>query len=527
MTTGIIRGGERPMGSAGDCYQLERISGTTSDARLRKVVLDTLWKVWSARRGAFLPYEWKSFAADWICLGEDSLLTIEVNDGQITFWFYESVGWSRSLANHWLNLALAVRRSDFEIAFERLGFRIKADDWPDLKSEYEQTRRIFFEGDNGVGVPSPDGVYWEVKDGNVDLPLTPVDELSPAARNELEILQKTNRCRCAVCKSLWNWKPDPEDVPGFSAERQAVFICRGLGALDIRKEGIIVAAGESYDSTWTARSNSLRGPWEGIVSLSDPNRRVDAIIEYNGLLVAHSTTNSGARYIATSSDGGKTFSEQVLHNKFGKAKRVKLHQTGSPGEVFAAPDNVKTFFRSTDGGQTFVHVLDSPQVNNQPIVELRNFVRHEDRLYAVLKLKRSNWILAVSDDHGTTFTQVPLSTAFSPCQVVAWPDALFCLTRGIDASIHLFRSTDGGSTFTTHFIGKGGLINGSSGPKGLIVGIEPIPSANCPGGIFVSEDGLSFTLAATHVPRQVFADPTGEHLGFFFANQSLFSLKKA
>lgn len=518
------------MGSSGYCYQLERVSGKTSDDRLRKAVLDTLWNVWSARRGSMLPYDWRGFASDWISLGEDSLLTIEVNDGQITFWFYESVCWSQGLAEHWLKMALSVRRSDFEIVFERLGFRIKPDDWPDLKDQHEQTRHLFFEGDNGIGESTSDGVYWQVKDGNIELPVTPFDELSPAARSEMEHTQKAQRCRCPLCKTLWTWTPNPESAPGFSVNREAVFNCRGLGALDIRKEGVLVAAGRNYDQIWTARSSSLRGPWEGIVSLSDPNRHIDAIIEYNDLLVAHATTNSGARYISTSSDRGRTFSEQALHNKFGKIKRIQLHPIGNSGEVFAAPTNAKVIFRSTDGGQNFDLVKELPQVDGKPIVGIHSLVRHKDRLFGVIEVKKSGRILGVSDDHGATFSPVPLGIPGMPCQIVPWPDALFCLTRGNDAGISLFRSTDGGSTFTTHLIGKGILINGASGPKGLLVAIEPVPSHKYPGGIFMTEDGLSFTLVANlgaaHPPTQVFADPTGEHVGFLFTNQALFSLKK-
>lgn len=515
------------MGSSGYGYQLERFAGKTSDERLRKAVLDTLWKIWSARRGALLPYDWRGFAADWISLGEDSLLTIEVNDGQIMFWFYESVGWSQGLALHWLRLALSVRRGEFEAVFARLGFRIKPDDWPDLKDQYQQSSRLYFHADNGIGEPTPDGVYWQVKDGNMDLPLTPYDQLSSAARLEVEALQKNKRCRCCLCKELWPWKPEAENIPGFQAEREAVFICRDLGAIDVRKEGFIVAAGGSYDSKWTARADSLSGPWKGILALTDDKRHVDGIFEYENLLVAHASTNSGARYISTSNDSGKTWSDPALLTQFGKTKCKKLLKTGAPGEAFALPYLAKVLFHSTDGGQTFALVANPPLVGDQPLTDIHSLVRHHDRLFGVVETKRSGKILAVSADHGATFSPLAFPKNMEPRQFVPHPDALFCVMRGENASAHLLRSTDEFSTYSAHFIGNGHLTDAAAGTRGFIVSLNPEPNRKFPGGIFVSEDGQSFVLASSVTAPQVFADPTGDRLGFFFADKALFSLKKA
>lgn len=515
------------MGSSGYGYQLERFSGKTSDERLRKAVLDTLWKVWSARRGALLPYDWRGFAADWICLGEDSLLTIEVNDGQIMFWFYESVGWSQGLALHWLRLALSVRRGEFEAVFARLGFRIKPDDWPDLKDLYQQSSRLYFHGDSGIGEPTEDGVYWQVKDGNYEVATTPFNELSPAAQLEVEALQKNKRCRCCLCKELWPWKPDPEAIPGFEIHQEAVFACRGLGALDLRKEGFVVAAGTSYDSKWTARANSLSGPWEGIIALTDDNRHVDGIFEYDNLLIAHSSTNSGARYLSTSNDFGKTWSDPALLTQFGKTKCKKLLKTGALGETFALPYRAKVLFHSTDGGQTFALVANPPLVGDQPLVDVHSLVRHHGRLFGVVETKRSGKILAVSDDHGATFAPIALPKQTEPRQFVPHPDALFCVTRGENASVHLLKSIDEFSTFSTHFVGYGHLTNAAASTSGFIVSLDAEPNRKIPGGIFVSKDGQSFALASSVVTQQVFADPTGERLGFFFVDKSLFSLKKA
>src|SRR5690349_3196482 len=108
------------MGSAGDSYTLIPLPDREQapDDRVREAVLDTLAEVW----GDFLPYAMREIASQWILLGLDSLLTIEVQGSGLIFWFYESVAWPEGLASHWLDLALAARRRDFEVALERVGY---------------------------------------------------------------------------------------------------------------------------------------------------------------------------------------------------------------------------------------------------------------------------------------------------------------------------------------------------------------------------------------------------------------------
>lgn len=516
------------MGSSGYSFQLEAVGPTATDGRLRKAVLDTLYNIWGGRRGAMLPYEWRRFAVDWICLGEDSLLTIEVDGGQITFWFYDSVGWSIGLAEHWLYLALAVRRGEFEAVFARLGYRINPANWPDLKNEYLGKGR-FFHGDGGIGEPTSEGIYWQVKDGHYEVPSTPLDELSTEARQEVEQLLATKRCRCGVCKSIWNWKSDPEDVPGFSTQREAVFISRTLAAFELRPEGCIVASGGSYDSTWTARAASVAGPWEGILQLSVAQRHVDGVFTAPDALVAHTKTNSGVSYCSTSSDGGRTWSEPVLHTSFGKAKRLRFFQGATPGEVYAAAEPAKTLFRSKDGGRSFEVVADNLQIGGKPIAMVTSLVCHGERLFATARMKGNERLFVVSDDRGQSFQKIEVPKYAYPLQVVSWGDVLICVLQQ-SMKVIVMRSTDNGASFTEHVVGTGAFTCVAAGPRGLLVGQVkfPNPGGNDPGGgVFLSEDGTSFVLTSKHEPQRVFADPTGERLGFFFGNLSLFSLRHA
>jgi hypothetical protein len=513
------------MGSSGISFQLESIGGrTATDARVKTVTLDTLFKVWGGRRGSFLPYEWQRFACDWIGLGEDSLLTIEVDGGSITFWFYETVAWSEGLAQHWLSLTLAVRRGDFEAAFARLGYRINSAEWPDLKSEYLQTRARFFHGDNGIGETTSDGVYWQVKNGNIDVPCTPMDELSADARLQAEHVIATNRCHCCVCKSIWNWTPDLDDVPGFHIERESIFISRSLSALDIRPEGYIVAAGGQYDSIWTARATSIAGPWDGIVGLSDPKRHLDGIFANENTLVAHAQTNSGARYISTSLDGGKTWSEQTLHSPFGKAKRVRLFRGATPNEVFAAAEPPKTLFRSQDAGQTFEALANPPQCDGQPILEIYRLANFHSQLFACICIGRAAYKLVVSDDQGASFRAIELERPAKPCQLVTFPGGIACILQE-DSNVVLLRSTNGGTSFTRHIVGPGVFTSAAAGPQSILVALGENRGVGG-GGVFVAEDGVTFVLASKIQAQNVFVDPSGDRLGFLFAKFSLFSLRR-
>ncbi|HMY15051.1 MAG TPA: hypothetical protein PKA58_01920 [Polyangium sp.] len=512
------------MGSAGYSFQLERTSGAATDGRLRTTVLNTLFQVWSGRRKALLPYEWKRFAADWICLGEDSLLTIEANDGRITFWFYESVAWSEGLAQHWLMLALAVRRGEFEAAFARIGYRIDPRDWPQLTNLRQGSGRHFFHGDNGIGELWEERVHWQVKDGAYEVPSTAIDDLSAAARSELTAALSNKRCRCAVCKILWTVKDEPDDVPGFSTRREGVFLARGIGAFDLRPEGVIVAAGGRYDSTWTARVAALGEPWAGIVELSNPDRHVDAIIPSGNDLVAHAMTNSGLRYVSTSSDGGKTWSEQTMPSGFGKAKKTSLFPQPVTNEVFATAQPAKTLFRSKDGGRTFEVAIEAFQFGGKPAAGVESLVVHEGRMFAILRPKGNEYIFAVSDDAGATFRKWDVPKNAIPKRIVSWSGALFCFLQQ-DTKVLMMRSNDGGATFATREIACGVLSGVATGPKELLVALVEYRGAGG-GGVYVSTDGDTYQLAAKHQTGNVFADATGERIGFFFADQSLFSLRR-
>lgn len=513
------------MGSSGYGFQLERVSGKATDARLKSVVLNTLLHVWGGRRQSFLPYEWRHFACDWICLGEDSLLTIDASDGYITFWFYDSVGWSIGLAHHWLMLTLAVRRGEFEAAFARIGFRINPENWPEVKQQMQSTRHLFFQGDGGIGELSDDGVYWQVKNGNYEVPSTPIEELSADARSEMDKTIADKRCRCPLCKSVWSWKPEPADVPGFQAKREAVFVARSIGAVDVSPEGMIVSTGERYEKTWTGRTASLDQRWSGIVELSNPDRHLDAILKTDDALVAHAFTNSGARYLSISKDGGQTWSEQAPQTAFGKAKKVRLFPQSATSDVYAAAEPAKALFCSTDGGQTFAIIADSLQLEGKPIAAIENLAVHEGHLFAVLRLKRDERVLVVSKDRDLTFRGLDVPKNASPQRVVCHSGVIACVLQQ-GTQVLLMRSTDYGETFSLHMVGSGLFTSIAVGPKGWIVGLHEYRGGG-PGGIFVSSDGVAFAQAAKHVAPNVFADPTERHLGFFFSEQGLYSLDRA
>lgn len=517
------------MGSSGYGFQLERVSGKATDGRLKSVVLNTLFHVWGGRRQYLLPHEWRHFACDWICLGEDSLLTIEASDGYITFWFYDSVGWSIGLAHHWLMLSLAVRRGEFEAAFARIGFRINSENWPDVKEQLQNSRHLFFQGDGGIGELSDDGVYWQVRNGNYEVPSTPIEELSADARSEMDKAIADKRCRCPVCKSVWSWKPEPADVPGFQAKREAVFVARSLGAFHVSPEGVIVSTGERYEKTWTGRAASMDQRWSGIVELSNPDRHLDAILKTDDALVAHAFTNSGARYLSISKDGGQTWSEQAPQIAFGKAKKVRLFPQSATSDVYAAAEPAKALYCSTDGGQTFEAIADELQLEGKPITAFVDIAGHGGRLFAIVRTKRSELHLIVSSDRYASFQSVELPRQTVPYRLVSFQGALLCfLQQGINVIV--MRSQNGGESFTNHAVGRGQFASVAVGSKGLLVGLAPFanPGGNDPGGgVFLSEDGGAFTLASKRKPQRVFADPTEQHLGFFFSEQGLYSLDRA
>lgn len=512
------------MGSSGICFQLERFSGKTSDGRLRSVVLNTLVQVWAGRRHALLPYEWKRFACDWICLGEDSLLTIEVYDGQITFWFYETVGWSEGLADHWLKLALAVRRGDFEAAFARIGYRINPKNWPDLENIDTESRYRFFHGDGGIGSLSNDEIYWQVKNGHYDLPTTPISELSPEARAEMEQIVATNRCRCCVCKSLWKVKPQPAEIPGFSATPEAIFATQNVKVFDVRPEGTIVSTGGTYELNWTGRKDAPGERWAGIVELSEPKRHTDAIFPAKDALVAHAVTNSGLRYVSTSTDGGRTWSEQSLLSGLGKAKKARLFHDAGTNDVYAAAQPAKVLFRSSDGGRFFDVLANDLQVDGKPIAYVDSLVIHENRIFAAFRTKKNERLFVVSEDNGASFKTIALPKFAQPLHVISKDSALFCFIQS-GSFVACMRSVDGGTSFTERTIGTGNFASAAIGPQGIIVGLTESRNGG-DGGVFYSQDGTSFVLASKHPAPNVFADLSGQKIGFFFSSPTLYSLQR-
>lgn len=209
---------------------------------------------------------------------------------------------------------------------------------------------------------------------------------------------------------------------------------------------------------------------------------------------------------------------------FGKAKKTSLFPQPVTNEVFATAQPAKTLFRSKDGGRTFEVAIEAFQFGGKPAAGVESLVVHEGRMFAILRPKGNEYIFAVSDDAGATFRKWDVPKNAIPKRIVSWSGALFCFLQQ-DTKVLMMRSNDGGATFATREIACGVLSSVAAGPKELLVALVEYRGAGG-GGVYVSTDGDTYQLAAKHQTGNVFADATGERIGFFFADQSLFSLRR-
>jgi hypothetical protein len=172
---------------------------------IEEVLLELLDSGWRERLDA----PWKDTATDWISLGEDSLLTLEVwgdPPSQVLFWFHDVVEWPLALARHWLVLVLVGNHFWVDRALQRLGYRLDLSKFPRVDPS-----DLYFQDGDLIGRASQQEIEW-VTGGR-----TPHDELSEQARAEVDRVLDTERCRCPICRWSRLGVPERDEaVPGWS-----------------------------------------------------------------------------------------------------------------------------------------------------------------------------------------------------------------------------------------------------------------------------------------------------------------------
>lgn len=529
------------MGSAGDAYDLIPLPGCeqAAEARVKEVILDTLAEVWND----FLPYAHREMASQWILLGLDSLLTIEVGPGQVIFWFYESVAWPEGIANHWLNLALAARRRDFEIALARVGYGVSPSDWPDLTKVVEGSTRGFVSIGTDVGDADAGRreVSWQWRGGDYEVPSTSFDDLEPSARERVEAALTSGRCACPVCEARFGAaKVGPfEAGPGFEARREAIFSAKEISAIarPAGQRGWLVAASSRAHASWTLCAPSFNGPWSTIAESSDPRRSVDYVASMGDVVVAQmGTASKGDRLIALSRDGGATWEKPVPTPGLPSLKRARFFDGGAPGAVIGAGYPSNDIYVSSDGGASFEVMAKALSLAGDPIRFIRSLAAAPGKLFAIVetKNKKSGIRLGVSDDRatredgvatnvdrGATFRDVEVPGLGEPSIVVSgsWENKPLLICAGAGG---IARSVDGGETWTLS------SIDGGSPHDAAISSARGSVLVATGSGVYVSMDGgATFALGARCVSAKVFADPTGASLGLFAVEGVVSSLHPA
>jgi hypothetical protein len=516
------------MGSAGDSYTLVRLPDREQapDDRVKEAIVSTLAEVWED----FLPYAVRETASSWILLGLDSLLTVEVGHGQVIFWFYESVAWPEGVANHWLDLALAARRRDFEIALERLGVAIDPSDWPDLGSVHEGARRLFFAhgGDLGEADPSSGEVHWQWREygKNYEAPGTPFDELDPEARQRVDAVLARRRCSCPVCEARFApAKVGPfEPVSGHETRREALFSAKDISAVARIEDRWLLVPSSRAHASWAVLAPSFEGPFATVPQLSDRRRGVDHVAVMGSCAVAQIGAPSvGERLFSRSDDGGRTWRAPAPPSGLPALKRARFFDGAAPGVVLCAGYPSNEIFRSTDGGASFEVLVKAPAMGGDPIRQIRALLQAGDRLFAIveMKAKKKGIRLCASADGGTSFQDIEVPGLGEPRMLALWSSggaaSVCCLGAG-----GLAREEGSGASWSMTPIGSGSPAAIAVSATGILVATEGAEPA-----VYVSADGgRTWALGSRCAATRVFADPTGESIGFVAVEGTLCSIRR-
>jgi hypothetical protein len=519
---------EISMGSAGDSYTLVSLPDREKapDKRVRDAIVSTLAEVWDD----FLPYACRETASGWILLGLDSLLTVEVGGGQVIFWFYESVAWPEGIANHWLDLALAARRRDFELALEPLGYAIDPADWPDLSRVHEGATRLFFwhGGDVGEANPGRGEVDWQWREygKSYEMPSTPYDELDAAARQRVDAVIALGRCACPVCDARFGpAKVGPfEPAGGHETRREALFSAKDVTAAARIGDTWLVAASSRAHASWAVVAPSLAGPFATVTQLSSRRLGVDHVAVMGSSAVAQIGASSvGERLFSRSDDGGRTWTAPARTAGLPALKRARFFDGGRPGIVLCAGYPSNEIYRSTDGGASFEVLVKAPAAGGDPIRVLRALLAAGDRLFAIVetKAKKKGVRLCTSADGGASFQDVDVPGLGEPRLLAFWSAegaaAVCCVGTGGAAC-----SVDAGASWSMASIGAGSPASIAVSTKSILVAMEaPEP------GVYASADGgRTWALASRCAATRVLADPTGESMGLVAVEGTLCSIRR-
>jgi len=151
---------------------------------LREQVIQFVARSWAEA----VPKKFVKKAHEWILSGDDSLLSVRIDDAKdrttIMFTFNLSVGWGVELASHWLNLALVHGKKRLAQILDELEWVLDEKAYPKL-----DTRIPFFVSGNRIGYFDGEGVMWQ-------LPEQSYEETGKSKT------RKTKACACPYCEYL-------------------------------------------------------------------------------------------------------------------------------------------------------------------------------------------------------------------------------------------------------------------------------------------------------------------------------------
>lgn len=471
------------MGWTGETLCLERLVAVepTEVPRVRSDVINWLGKVWDD----LLREPYSRLAWGWVSEGVESLLEVDVRASaagapELIFRCYGSVDWPADLAQHWLSAALAYGRRSLEPMLARHGYRlvIAPEDAPGglERAFYGYRGRRFFGHEGRIGCWKGDTIVWQPAQGVA----TPINEaaLAAGAREAAERLQRDGRCLCPLCVNLdASFLPrEASTVPPITLARlasvrlrdeQLALVARGEGRwLVVLKDAF---AGLGITFAWTTDGG---GSWQAVPMLADRTRKADWVAwdRRTGTLVAwfarapNLSPGSGDDGFFVSTDLGATFhrfAPEGLPNQGEARFRVAR---GTPADVWAevAHGEQKRYYASGDAGRTFRDV-GRGFGDGRMLVDIARAAADPTRMVAISERDDVQHLWS-SGDGGMCWKYIKLPPNAQPQQVVAGV-GVGVLGVFVDAEqgedeaqdlptgTTLYRSTDGGQTWTQHHLG--------------------------------------------------------------------------
>jgi hypothetical protein len=476
------------MGGFGWSIGLQASEGAAPLRKVRDLVIQKVVQAWWSSleepgRSRDNP-SYARTAVEWIDMGIDSLLTVGVHDysrsdealdapakGELTFWSYDTVSWPKSLAEHWLRMALATTREELEPGLAKLGYKIAPERgaYPSLKRELFRDDPapppLFFSDEGKIGLVDREVVTWLLTDDGGEVPSsTPVSELKATGRKRLDAVLASGRCGCPWCERLgqrypagWAtakpWSLDLVDVwcIGYAVLWQVVQKQDGATAFYLRNLGV---GGKAL-----MRSSSPEGPFVNTPELFEEGRHLDAVQLHEPVLTAWTSFLSSKRPLSPlriSRDFGASWEEAMPTGiELGKPRSL-FADPYRPGRLFAGPRQKGTaeLFQSDDGGRSWTRLTETMSIEGARIPvpmtlqDLTPVPEDERLLFARVSFRnrKTPEALARSEDGGASWRALDVPAA--GVQVVcAGPGALDGFATRERRAVHL-ASSDGGTTWT-------------------------------------------------------------------------------